>query len=313
MSKVRILIPDGLHPNGVEALIKYGEVDDRNGIDSQELCAIIADYDALIIRGRTIIDAALLDKATRLKVIGRAGVGIDNIDLSSCKLRGVKVVNTPTAATLSVAELTVGLMMTLARPIIYGNETIKQGDWLKKELVGIELFGKTVGIIGLGRIGSQVAKILQVFGVDMIGFDIRPLTKKVKRMNVKEVTLDDIYRLSDFISIHVPLYESTREMINEASFQQMKNGVRIVCTSRGGIIDEAALLKALDSGKVSSAALDVFSKEPPGNTPLTTHPRVVATPHIGAQTEEAQIRSAVEVAGEVIAALNGEALRWEVY
>jgi len=312
MSDFRILITEGLHSKGIEILNNNADVDDRSGINAQELKTMIGTYDALIIRGRTRIDATLLDQASRLKVIGRAGVGVDNIDLPSCKTKGIKVVNTPNATTFSVAELTIGLMMTLARPIIHGNESIKQGDWLKKELIGMELFGKTVGIIGFGRIGSQVAQILQVFGVDIIGFDIQPLTEKVKRMNVKEVTLDDIYRLSDFITIHVPLYESTKEMINEASFQQMKDGVRIVCTSRGGIIDEAALLKALNFGKVSAVALDVFTKEPPGITPLTTHPRVVATPHIGAQTEEAQIRSAVEVAGEVIAALNGDALRWEV-
>jgi D-3-phosphoglycerate dehydrogenase len=287
-------------------------VDYHEKVIAQDLLQIIADYDALIIRGQTQVTADVIDAATRLKVIGRAGVGVDNIDLEAAKQRNITVVNAPSSTTVAVSELAFGLLLALARGIPRADATMKQGQWLKKEFEGVELYGKTLGIIGFGRIGMEVSKRAAAFGMNVIIYDPNVSEDELLHSDVEPVSIQDLYAWSDFISLHLPLNVHTRDLIGPLAFSQMKDGVRIVSTARGGIIDEAALLNALNSGKVAGAALDVFEKEPPGLTELISHPRVIVTPHIGAQTAEAQSRAAEDIANEVLSALREESLRWKV-
>jgi D-3-phosphoglycerate dehydrogenase len=312
MPDFNILITDGLDPQGLAVLHAAAKVDDRSGISADDLLKVIGAYDALIVRGRTKVTAALLAAAPRLKVVGRAGVGVDNIDLEAARQRGVTVVNAPTSTTVAVAELTFGLILALAREIPRADAAMKQGQWLKKELEGVELYGKTLGIIGVGRIGMEVAKRAAIFGMHVIAYDPLVPAEEIRQRGAEPVSLQGLYAAADFISLHLPLTEQTRAMIGAQAFAQMKDGVRLVCAARGGIIDESALVAALNSGKVAGAALDVFATEPPGASELVTHPKVIATPHIGAQTVEAQARAAGDIAHEVLAALRGEPLRWKV-
>jgi D-3-phosphoglycerate dehydrogenase / 2-oxoglutarate reductase len=312
MPTYKILITDGLDERGQSILRAAANVDDHAKLSADDLLNVIADYDALIVRGQTRVTAAVLEAASRLKVIGRAGVGVDNIDLEAAKKRNIAVVNAPTSTTVAVAELTLGLLLALAREIPRGDGTMKQGQWSKKEFEGVELNGKTLGIIGYGRIGIEVGKRAAAFGMNVIVYDPNVSEDELLHSEAEPVPIQDLFAWSDFISLHLPLNVHTRDLVGPLAFSQMKEGVRIVCAARGGIIDEAALFNALNSGKVAGAALDVFEKEPPGLTELVSHPRVIATPHIGAQTAEAQSRAAEDIANEVLAALQGESLRWKV-
>lgn len=312
MSTQKILITDGLDEAGQSILRDSATVDDKSGISAEDLLKVIPEYDALIIRGRTKTTAAVMETASKLKVIGRAGVGVDNIDLEAAKKRNITVVNAPMSTTLAVAELTFGLLLALAREIPRADAGMKQNKWLKKELKGVELNGKTLGIIGFGRIGVEVGKRAVAFGMNVIAYDPLISETDVKRRGAEPVSIQDLYAWSDFISLHLPLNVQTRDMIGHLAFSQMKDGVRIVCAARGGIIDESSLVEALNSGKVAGAALDVFGREPPGLTETVSHPRVIATPHVGAQTAEAQSRASVDIANEVLAALRGDALHWRV-
>jgi D-3-phosphoglycerate dehydrogenase len=312
MTKFSILITDGLDERGQSILRAAANVDDKTGIAADDLVKIIADYDALIIRGMTRVTASVMDAATHLKVVGRAGVGVDNIDLDAAKKRNIAVVNTPTSTTAAVAELTFGLMLALARDIPRADATMKQGEWLKKELEGVELNGKTLGIIGYGRIGMDVGKRASAFGMNVIVYDPNVTEDELKHSDAEPVSIQDLYAWSDFISLHLPLNVQTRDLVGSLAFSQMKDGVRIVCAARGGILDEQALVNALNSGKVAGAALDVFEQEPPGLTEAVSHPRVIATPHIGAQTAEAQSRASEDIANEILSALQGKPLRWKV-
>ena len=312
MSDWKILITDGLSTNGQAILREETYVELQNGISADELLNMIGEYDALIVRGRTKVNARVLAAAPRLKVVGRAGVGVDNIDLYAARERGVIVVNTPEATTVSVAEQTLALMLSLARNIPTADASMKAGNWLKNSLNGTELYRKTLGIIGIGRIGNAVAERVGVFRMHVIGYDPLLSAEQIRKNGAVPVTLEGLFAQSDYISLHVPLTDKTRGMIDEAALRKMKPGVRIICAARGGIIDEDALLAALESGQVAGAALDVFAQEPPGLTPLVAHPKVIASPHIGAQTIEAQVRAAEDVAQEVLNALRGEKLRWQV-
>jgi D-3-phosphoglycerate dehydrogenase len=287
-------------------------VDDRSGISEDDLLKAIPDYDALIVRGRTKVTVSVTDAASRLKVIGRAGVGVDNIDLEAAKKHNITVVNAPTSTSLAVAELSFGLLLAVAREIPRADASMKQGQWLKKELEGVELNGKTLGLIGFGRIGAEVGRRASAFGMNVIAYDPLISEEEIEQRGAEPVSIQDLYAWSDFISLHLPLNVQTRDMIGPLAFSQMKEGVRIVCAARGGIIDESALLEALNSGRVAGAALDVFAKEPPGLTETVSHPRVIASPHIGAQTAEAQFRASEDIANEVLSALRGEPLRWKV-
>jgi D-3-phosphoglycerate dehydrogenase len=312
MTKYKILITDGLDESGQSILRESATVDDKTGISADDLLKVISDYDALIVRGRTKITASVMDTASSLKAIGRAGVGVDNIDLDAAKKHNVTVVNAPMSTSLAVAELTFGLLLAVAREIPRADAGMKQDQWLKKELTGVELNGKTLGVIGYGRIGAEVGKRAVAFGMNVVAYDPLVSEDEMQKRGADPVSIQDLYAWSDFISLHLPLSVQTRDMIGPLAFSQMKDGVRIVCAARGGIIDEAALITALNSGKVAGAALDVFATEPPGLTETVSHPRVIATPHIGAQTAEAQSRASEDIANEVLSALRGESLRWKV-
>jgi len=312
MPEWKILLTDGLEQNGQEILRAAAQVDNRAGISADDLLKVVADYDALIVRGRTKVTAAVFDAATRLKVVGRAGVGVDNIDLNAAKAHNVIVVNSPTATTIAVAELTLGLMLAVVREIPRADATMKAGQWIKKELEGRELWRKTLGVIGFGRIGTEVARRAKAFDMEIIAYDPLLPAEAIRLRGGEPVSLEDLLARADIITLHVPLDENTRNLLNAEAFAKMKDGVYIICAARGGVIDEDALLQALNSGKVAGAGLDVFATEPPGATALVTHPKVVCTPHIGAQTVEAQTRAAEDIATEVLAALEGKPLRWRV-
>jgi D-3-phosphoglycerate dehydrogenase len=312
MTGMRVLVSDGLEQSGLSILAAETQVDDRQGILAEELGEIIGQYEGLIVRGRTKVTADLIEKAGRLKVIGRAGVGVDNIDLQASKTRGIAVVNAPLSTSRAVAELAIGLLFCLTREIPRADQGLKDGKWLKKELMGIEISGKKLGIIGMGNIGSIVAENAAGLGMSVFGYDPYLDDEVLASRSVKPLKLEELLSTCDFITIHIPLNEKTRGMIDSHAFEQMKTGVRLICTARGGIISEDALLEALNSGKVAGAALDVFVQEPPGLIPLVQHPKVIATPHIGAQTNEAQNRAAQDIANEVLNALNGKPLRWQV-
>ena len=312
MPDYNIFISDGLDELGQAILRASAKVDYRDRTPADELLKNIADYDALIVRGQTRVTAAVIEAASKLKVIGRAGVGVDNIDLEAAKKHKIAVVNAPTSTTVAVAELSFGLLLAVAREIPRADATMKQGQWSKKEFEGVELNGRILGVIGYGRIGMEVGRRAAAFGMNVIVYDPNVSEDELSHSEAEPVSIQDLFAWSDFISLHLPLNVQTRDLIGPLAFSQMKDGVRIVCAARGGIIDESALLNALNSGKVAGAALDVFEKEPPGLTELISHPRVIATPHIGAQTAEAQSRASEDIANEVLAALQGESLRWKV-
>ena len=312
MQKWRVILTDGLKPQGIHILERDAEVDDQNGISMKELEGVISQYDAMIVRGRTKVTAALFELASQMRVVGRAGVGVDNIDLAAAQSNQVTVVNSPMATTLAVAEHTMALMMTLIRELPKADAALKSGRWIKKQLSGTEINGKVLGIVGMGRIGFAVSERARAFGMFILGYDPFLSDEEIMRRGAEPVGLEDLFSRSDFISLHLPLSPSTRNMIDGQAIGHMKKGVRIICAARGGIIDETALLAGLESGQVAGAGLDVFAEEPPGLTALVAHPKVVVTPHIGAQTEEAQVRAAKDIATEVLAALQGEPLRWKI-
>lgn len=312
MAAWKVLLTDGLEENGKAIFQAAAETVDKKGISAEELLQIVGEYDAMVVRGRTKVTPAVLEAAKNLKVVGRAGVGVDNIDLGAAKAHNVVVVNSPTATTLAVAELAMALMLAVVREVPRADAGMKAGVWLKKELEGGELWQKTLGVIGYGRIGAAVGVRAAAFEMNVIGYDPELSSEEIRKRGAEPVKLDDLYARADIITVHVPLTASTKAMINAEAFSKMKKGVIIIDAARGGVLDEDALLAALDSGHVAAAGLDVFNTEPPGEIPLVKHPKVVCTPHIGAQTAEAQQRAADDIANEVLAALRGDALRWRV-
>jgi D-3-phosphoglycerate dehydrogenase len=308
----RVLVADTIAAAGVEKLRQAVGVDVRTNIDARELLKVIGDYRGLVVRSRTKVTAEVVAAATKLEVVGRAGVGVDNIDLEACKRHGITVVNSPMAASVAVAELTLAFMLCLARRVPFADGQMKLGAWPKKQLKGVELDGKTLGLIAVGRIGSEVARRAIAFGMRVIAYDPYLSADEMRVRNVEPATLETVLSAVDYISVHTPLTDETHHMINAAAIDAMRDGVRILCAARGGVIDEAALLAGLESGKVAGAALDVFESEPPGASALVKHPHVITTAHIGAQTREAQDRAGVDVAAEVISALSGAELRWKV-
>ena len=312
MAEWRVMICDPLAENGINLLREHAQVDDRAGISAEELAAIISKYDALVVRGRTKVTAELLERAAKLKISARAGVGVDNIDWQAAAKLGIPVVNTPTATTIAVAEHTLALLLTLARRIPQANASLKSGLWEKKSLIGMELAGKTMGIIGAGRIGQAVAARVHSFKMDVLGYDPLVPDADLKLHGITPIPLDALYARADMISVHTPLNEETTGMIDATAFAKMKPGAIIISTARGGIVDEAALLENLTSGHIAGAALDVFENEPPGKSRLVSHPNLIATPHIAAQTGEAQARAAQHAAEEIIRRLEGLPLRWQI-
>ena len=312
MSQHSVMITDGLEDAGLSILSGVATVHDRTGIRASDLPEALKGIDAVIVRSRTKMTAEVIASAPNLKVIGRAGIGVDTIDLDAAREHGVIVVNSPVATTTAVAELAMALILGLAREVPLADRQMKQGDWAKKDLVGVELAGSTLGIIGVGKIGFGLARRAASFRINIIGYDTSPPVEDMVAAHIEPVSLPDLYARSDFISLHVPLTPRSQGLVDAAAIARMKDGVRIVSTSRGGVIDEAALLAGLNSGKIAGAALDVFAKEPPGLTDLVAHPKVIATPHIGAQTLEAQVRVAEDIATEVLNALDGRPLRWRI-
>jgi len=312
MAAWKIMLTDGLEENGQEILRANAELHDRTGITADELLQEIGEYDAIIVRGRTKITPAVFEAGKKLKVAGRAGVGVDNIDLNAAREHTVTVVNSPLATTVAVAELAIGLMLSLVREGARADATMKAGKWIKKELEGTELYQKTLGVIGFGRIGQAVAKRAAAFDMKVIAYDPNLSADEIKSRGAEPATWDELLKQADVFTLHLPLTAGTKDLINTEAIAKMKKGALIVDAARGGVLNEEALLAGLESGQIGGAALDVFVAEPPGAIPLVNHPRVVCTPHIGAQTVEAQTRAAFDIANEVLAALNGEALRWKV-
>jgi D-3-phosphoglycerate dehydrogenase len=311
MLDATILITDGLDEAGLAVLRGRARVEARPGLKGTELLEAVADAEAVIVCN-TRVDAAVFNAGRRLKVVGRAGVGFENIDLAEANQHNVTVVNAPLAATQAVAEHTLGLLFSIARSIPQADANLKTGQWTRTGLYGVELGGKTLGLIGMGRIGAAVAGRAAALGMEVLGCDPFRTEEEIRQRGARPAGLAELYAAADFISLHVPFTPETRGLINGQSLGQMKRGVYLVCTARGGLIDETALLGALESGQVAGAALDVFGSEPPGVSALVSHPQVVATPHIAAQTCEAQRRAALDIATEVLAALKGEPLRWKV-
>jgi len=309
VAEFKVLIADDIHESCAEALKSKGcHVTVKPLLTRDELIKAVKEYDAIIVRGRTKLTRDIIMEAQSLKVIGRAGVGLDNIDLKAAAEKGIRVVSSPQASTIAVAEATMALILALARMIPEANKTLKEGLWLKSKFVGFELRGKVLGIIGFGRIGKAVAKRALAFDMKVMAYDIRDIKEEAESMGVKvATTLEELFKESDIITLHIPLNESTRHMIGEKEISLMKRGAIIVNTSRGGIIDTKALLKALKEGKLAGAALDVFENEPPRTEEeweLIRLPNVVVTPHIASQTREAQTAAGLMIAEEVYEALS---------
>lgn len=301
----RILISDPLRPEGIELLRDSGAevvvLEDRD-----ELPKLLGDCDALVVRSMTKVTRELLSHASeRLRVIGRAGIGVDNIDIGAATERGILVVNAPTANLISATEHTFALLLALARNVPAADSSLKDGEWDRKRFVGYELQGKTLGVIGFGRIGQQVARRAAAFDMDILAYDPFLDPDVARRLDVEPVELDDLVARADVVTLHTPFTEGTKNILNAERIAAMKEGALLVNCARGGLVDEDALVEALDSGQLAGAAFDVFAQEPPVGSRLAGHPKVVVTPHIGAQTREAQERIALQTARMVLAALDG--------
>jgi D-3-phosphoglycerate dehydrogenase len=298
---MKVLVSDNISPRGVEIMKNAGlEVDVKTGLKPEELKAIIGDYHALIVRSATKATADIIGAATNLKVIGRAGSGLDNVDKAAASKKGIVVMNTPGGNTITTAEHTIAMIFAVARKIPQANASMGDGKWEKKKFMGTELFSKTLGILGLGNIGGEVAKRALCLGMQVIAYDPFLSEEKARSMGIEQVTIPKLIKRSDFITVHTPLTNETKGIINKKSIANMKDGVFIINCARGGIINEQDLFDALKSGKVSGAALDVFEKEPPDNNPLVGHDKVVCTPHLGASTQEAQENVALAVAEQIV-------------
>jgi D-3-phosphoglycerate dehydrogenase len=308
----KILVSDGLSEDGLALLRTGGEVTVNPKITAEELLAALPEVHALVVRSRTKVTAKVIEARKSLKVVGRAGVGVDNIDVAAAVAGGVVVVNSPLAASVSVAEHTLGLMLALARLIPAADASLKQGKWDKSAFMGGELNGKALGLLGIGRIGAEVTKRRAVFGMAVLAYDPYLNADQIRERGAEPASFDDVIARSDYVSMHLPLTSETKGLLGAAQFAKMRKGARLICAARGGVIDEDALRAALDSGQLAGAALDVFAAEPPPSGSIAAHPKVVATPHVGAQTHEAQTRAGLMIAEEVLAALNGKELRWRV-
>ncbi len=290
----KVLLADSLDKEAIDKLkaLPQFDVTLKTGQDEAELVKTIPGFQAVVVRSATKITRKVIEAATNLELIVRAGIGLDNIDCEAAKEKGIQVANTPAATSISVAEHAFGLMLAAVRQHGRANLSMKEHKWEKKAISGTELYGKTLGLIGLGRIGKEVAKRALAFGMKVIAYDV---VKIETELDVKQVGLAELLEQADILSLHLPLTKETRHMISRPEFDKMKNGVILVNAARGGIVDEAALLEALNSGKVRAAAIDVFEKEPPVDYSLIDHPHVIATPHIGAAAEEGQKRAGLEV------------------
>jgi len=297
----KVIVSDKLSKEGIDILTNTGkiQVDVKTGLKPDELKQIIHEYDGIVIRSATKLTQDIIEAAKNLKVIGRAGSGLDNVDKAAATAAGIVVMNTPGGNTVTTAELTFAMLLAMSRHIPQSFLSIKEGKWEKSKFQGTEVYGKTLGIIGMGNIGQVLYNRAKCFGMNPIGYDPLLSKEKAKELEINLVDLDEIYAKSDYISVHTPLVKETKGMINKETISKMKDGVKLLNIARGGIINEADLYEALKSGKVSACALDVFEIEPPVNNPLLTLENLIATPHLGASTEEAQTNVAVAICHQI--------------
>jgi len=305
----KILIADPIAQEGIDLLKGHADVDVKTGMKLEELVAVVGDYDALVVRSETKVTAAVIEAGKKLQVVARAGIGVDNIDLDAATGAGIAVVNAPTGNTVAAAEHTVALMLALSRNIPAAHRSMKDGEWKRSAFMGVEVRNKTLGVIGLGRVGSEVVRRAQSFAMNLVAYDPFVAPDYAHRLGVELLSFEELLDQSDFITLHTPLTENSRNLISTKELDRMKPDARLINVARGELIDEEALLAALNDGKLGGVALDVFAKEPPGPNPLLDHPKVVITPHLGASTQEAQREVAVEAAEQVLTVLNGEPAR----
>ena len=300
----RVLVADAIAESAVKQITDAGiEVVIRNADTDGPVEEQIKGFDGIIIRSATKVTKAVLEAADQLKVVVRAGVGLDNVDQEAAKEHGVLVKNTPEAPTASVAEMVFSLMFSLARNVTQADSSMKDERWEKKKLKGTELWEKTIGIVGFGRIGQELARRAKAFDMNVLAYDVLDIDDAVKKIGAQRVDLNDLIAKSDYISLHVPFLPQTKNMISDAQFELMKETAFLINTARGGVVDEKALLKALNEGKIAGAALDVFENEPPVDWSSVKHPKLVATPHLASSTKEAQIRVGKLTAEKIIETL----------
>jgi len=302
-----VLICDHVNPTLKEILEKNGlKVTYEPEITPEQIAEKIGNFQVVVVRGRTKLSRELIEKADKCKIIARVGVGLDNIDQEAAKEKNIRVINAVEGATTAVAELVIGLMLSMAREITRADREIRNGNWIKKELMGSELKGKYLGIIGLGNIGKRLGRLARALNMNIIGYDVIPIDDEFsKEVGLMKADLGTLLSSADYVSLHVPLLDSTHHMINAEKLKLMKNTARIINTSRGGVIDEDALYNSLKEGNIAGAALDVFEVEPATGNRLTTLPNFIATPHMGAQTKEAQLLVANIIAEKIIQVLRG--------
>jgi len=312
MTNMRVLVSDPLAEEGLGILKKAFDVDVRTDLKEDELCSIIGDYDALLVRSGTDVTAKVIEAAKRLRFIGRAGAGVDNIDTDAATRKGIIVANAPEGNTLAATEHTMAMMLSLARNIPQATASLKKKEWKRSKFMGVELNDKVLGIVGFGRIGRELAKRANALEMRCVAYDPFISKERAAQLGVEMMSVEDLFKIADIISVHTPLIKETKHLVNAKSIATMKDGVRIINCARGGIIDEKALYDAIKSGKVAGAALDVFETEPPLESPLLTLDQVIVTPHLGASTVEAQQNVAISVARQCIEVLNGGAAKYVV-
>ncbi|MFD0670460.1 phosphoglycerate dehydrogenase [Cohnella sp. GCM10027633] len=308
----KVLVSDPISDLGISLLVEASDIsiDKKVGLSEDELVAIIGEYDALLVRSQTRVTERIMSAGKQLKVIGRAGVGVDNIDLDAATKRGIIVINAPDGNTITTCEHTFAMMMALARHIPQAYMKTVGGVWDRKSFVGVELRNKVLGVLGMGRIGSEVAARAKAFGMEVYGYDPFLTQERADKLGVRLASVEDVVRDADFITVHTPLTPETRHMLGKDQFSRIKPGVRIVNCARGGIIDEQALVEAIDAGRVAGAAFDVFEEEPPApEHPFLKHPKIIVTPHLGASTIEAQENVAIDVSEQLLHILRGEAFK----
>ena len=308
----KVLVTDPIAQDGIDLLSREAEVDVKLRPAPDALVELIAGYDALIVRSETKVTKEVIEAGRKLQVIGRAGSGVDNIDVDAATQRGVVVVNAPVGNVISAAEHTIALMLALARNLPDAYESLRAGRWERQRFVGVELRGRTLGLLGLGQVGSEVARRARGLEMRVIAHDPYISTERFLALGADTVSFDEVLSQADFISLHTRLTQQTQDLLSDEQFAKMKPGVRIINTARGELIDAGALIRAIDDGRVAGAAIDVFRQEPPGEDPLLKHEKIIVTPHLGALTLEAQERVAVDAAQEVLAVLRGEPPRYAV-
>jgi D-3-phosphoglycerate dehydrogenase len=309
---VRVLVAEAIAREGIDLLAAAHEVDERLGCTREELAGLLPDYEALIVRSQVQVDAELISAGSRLVVIGRAGVGVDNVDLDAATRAGITVVNAPTGNTIAAAEHTLALLYGVARRTAAADASVRRGEWKRSEFTGLELRGRTLGIVGLGKIGQAIAGRARAMEMVVLGVDPYVTAEQAANHGVELVEFDTLLARADVVTVHVPLTRATKGLLGRAAIAKLKPGAIVLNVARGGIVDEKAVAEALESGHLAGAGIDVFDEEPPTGSPLLSAPNTLLTPHLGASTAEAQVLVAEEVAGQVLEVLDGRSARYAV-